>query len=82
MDDPLLKTADVAAACRVSLRTAAQWIDRGVLEGWRLPSGTGGAKHRRTTLSRLLAFMRKQGLPDGMLEDAQRRYGARAGVMK
>lgn len=59
MSDDVLTTGKVARICRVSCRTAAKWIDSGLLAGWRLP----GSRDRRVARSELLKFMAAHDMP-------------------
>jgi excisionase family DNA binding protein len=56
----LFTTGEVARVCHVSPRTAQGWIDRGVLQGFRLP---GGSKDRRVPRASLAKFLRESGMP-------------------
>jgi hypothetical protein len=57
--DSVIGTSEIAAAARVSPRTAAQWIDKGLLPGWKIP----GSKTRRTTRRNLAGFLAAAGMP-------------------
>jgi len=52
-------TGEVAKLCRVSSRTAAKWIDNGLLKGWRVPGG----KDRRVARKDLVAFLEEYQMP-------------------
>ena len=56
-------TGQVAKLCRVSARTAAKWIDSGMLKGWRIPGG----KDRRVSRSELVRFLNEHKMPLGEL---------------
>lgn len=64
-------TGDVAALCRVAPRTAAKWIDTGLLKGFRL----AGSKDRRVTRAELVRFLAANGMPplEEVLGDRPRR---------
>ena len=55
----LLTIGDVARICQVAPRTASGWVDRGLLQGFRIP---GGLDRR----------VRTQDLRDAILEIAHR----------
>ena len=57
--EEVFTTGQVAKLCRVSTRTAAKWIDKGMLKGWRIPGG----KDRRVKRSELVAFLARHGMP-------------------
>lgn len=57
-------TGQVARLCAVSHKTVCNWIDTGLLEGWRIP----GSSDRRVSIQPLCKFMRKHGFPLGKLE--------------
>lgn len=57
--EEVFTTGKVATLCRVSSRTAAKWIDSGLLKGWRVPGG----KDRRVARSELVAFLARHGMP-------------------
>lgn len=55
----VLTTGQVARLCGVAPRTASQWVDSGMLPGWRLP----GSKDRRVARAALVRFLRDNGVP-------------------
>lgn len=61
--DEVFTTGEVARRCHVSSRTAAKWIDKGLLKGWRIPGG----KDRRVSMSELVRFLEEHGMPLGDL---------------
>ena len=52
-------TGQIAYACGVAPRTVANWIDQGLLKGYRVP----GSTDRRVTRATLLEFMLAHGMP-------------------
>jgi len=60
-----LTTAEIGRMTDVSGRTAARWVDEGLLHGYRLP----GSKHRRVPPAELLAFARREGVPLDVLAE-------------
>lgn len=54
-----LGTAEVCRLAKVSPRTAARWIDRGLLRGYVVP----GSRHRRCEPRELLAFLQAANMP-------------------
>lgn len=61
-------TGQVARICRVSDRTVKNWINRGALEGYRLPAGRGREGPRRVERAVLVEFLKANGMPLGALE--------------
>lgn len=61
-------TGEAAAACDVSPRTVAKWIDRGLLPGYRL----GGRSDRRVSREALVSFLREHGMAVPLLLQAER----------
>lgn len=59
MDNGTLTTGQVGRLCGVSLNLVKKWIDRGLLQGPRLP----GSKHRRIRPSDLARFMVQYEMP-------------------
>ena len=59
VSDPVFTTGDVAKLVGVNFRTVIRWIDRGELDGYKLP----GRGDHRVTRESLLAFIRKHGMP-------------------
>lgn len=59
MSEPVYTTGDVAKLVGVNFRTVIRWIDRGDLEGYKLP----GRGDHRVTQSSLLAFIHKHNMP-------------------
>lgn len=51
-----LSTGDIAAICQVSPRTAANWIDKGLIKGFRV------GKCRRVQKAELIKFLEREGL--------------------
>jgi excisionase family DNA binding protein len=54
-----LTSTEAARICGVSFRTVIRWIERGDLQGYRLP----GRGDYRVTAAELLRFMRVHGMP-------------------
>lgn len=52
-------TGEIAKFCDVNLRTVIRWIDKGELEGFKLP----GRGNNRVTEKAFLEFMRKYNMP-------------------
>ena len=65
--DPVLGTEAIAKILQVAPRTVAHFIDRGLLPGYQLP----GSKTRRVLRSELVAFCRRQGLPEPFARAAE-----------
>lgn len=63
--EEVFTTGQIAKLCMVASRTAAKWIDRGMLKGWRLP----GSNDRRVSRSAFIAFLDKYQMPT--LEELQ-----------
>ncbi|MEM7810560.1 MAG: helix-turn-helix domain-containing protein [Planctomycetota bacterium] len=57
---------EVAHRCQVASRTAAKWIDEGLLKGYRIP----GSRFRRVPRESLVRFMREHDIPLGDLAPA------------
>lgn len=57
--EEVFTTGGVAKLCRVSSRTAAKWIDSGLLKGWRVPGG----KDRRVARKDLVTFLEAYQMP-------------------
>ena len=55
----VLGTGQIAKLCRCSPRTAAKWIDSGVLSGWTIPN----SRVRRVALTTLITFLQSHGMP-------------------
>jgi len=55
-----LTSTEAARICGVSFRTVIRWIERGDLQGYRLP----GRGDYRVTAAELLRFMRAHGMPE------------------
>lgn len=57
-------TTEVARICGVSTRTVQNWIDAGLLQGWKIPGG----RERRVNQEPLDAFLAKHKIakPKGM----------------
>lgn len=51
-------TGQVAAICGVAHRTAAKWVDKGILKGYRIPGG----EDRRIAHADLLGFVQDHGM--------------------
>lgn len=64
----IFTTGEVARACRVAPRTAAKWIDSGLLKGFRVPGGND----RRVSRKELERFMTDNELPTDGIEAANR----------
>lgn len=52
-------TGDIAKYCDVNLRTVIRWIDKGELEGFKLP----GRGNNRVTEEAFLAFLHRHNIP-------------------
>ena len=59
MED-VLTTGEAARICGVNFRTVLRWIDRGLLQAYKLP----GRGDRRVLPDELHRFMRENGIPD------------------
>ena len=57
-------TGQVARLCQVAPRTAAKWIDSGLLRGYRIP----GSQDRRVTHEALVDFMERSGMSSLLCE--------------
>jgi hypothetical protein len=55
---PVLTSGYVAKVCKVAPRTVANWFDKGLLKGYRLP----GSSDRRIPAANLVAFMEAAGM--------------------
>ncbi len=64
MNEKVYTTTTAARACGVSPRTFANWFDAGLVKGYRLPGGD-----RRIPAAELRAFMLREGIPLGELEE-------------
>lgn len=62
----VFSTGEIATRCRVSVRTVAHWIDKGLLKGYRIP----GSDHRRVMREDLVKFLQEHKLPMGDLAPA------------
>lgn len=60
----ILTTGQVAKVCKVSVRTICNWMESGLLKGWRLP----GSDDRRFLLSEVVSTMKKHQMDLGDLE--------------
>ena len=60
-------TGKISRLCGVSARSAAKWIDSGILQGFRIPGG----QDRRVTTEVLLRFLETHGM-----QEARRRVQA------
>jgi two-component system, OmpR family, response regulator VicR len=56
----VLTTGEAAEICGVNFRTVLRWIDRGLLQAYKLP----GRGDRRVTRAALRSFMAEHGIPD------------------
>lgn len=70
-----LTTGQVAELLKVSATTVSNWMNKGLLEGFRIP----GTKTRRTTVGFVITFIHRYSLPlprkminDQILEELQR----------
>lgn len=54
----VVTTGDVARICEVATHTVTNWIDSGLLPGFRVP----GSRDRRVTVDSLEPFLREHGL--------------------
>lgn len=59
VNEPVYTTGDVAKFTGVNFRTVIRWIERGELEGYKLP----GRGDHRVTKSSVLAFMAQHHIP-------------------
>lgn len=59
-----LTTGEVAKICAVAMRTVSVWFDKGILKGYRVPSG----KDRRILIRDLRSFMIKYEIPIELLD--------------
>ena len=59
MSEPVYTTGEVAKLVGVNFRTVIRWIERGELEGYKLP----GRGDHRITKSSLVAFIEKYRMP-------------------
>lgn len=62
----VLTTREAARVCGVSFRTVIRWIDRGLLQSYRLP----GRGDHRVPVEELQRFMRDNGIPAAEPEQA------------
>jgi excisionase family DNA binding protein len=62
---PVFTTGQIAKLCCVAPRTVKKWIDRGILQGYKVP----GSKDRRVSRETLVAFMEQHGIPLGATTD-------------
>lgn len=65
----VLTTGQVAEICQVAPRTVSKWFDSGELKGYRVP----GSKDRRIPVDDLIRFMRRHGMPLGVLDSGKTR---------
>src|SRR5690606_3123887 len=56
----VLTSGEAARLCGVSFKTILRWIDRGLLQSYKLP----GRGDHRITVDELRRFMRDNGIPD------------------
>lgn len=56
----VLTTGEAARLCGVHFRTVIRWIDRGLLQAYKLP----GRGDHRVPVEELRRFMRENGIPD------------------
>ncbi|MBI1892286.1 MAG: response regulator [Burkholderiales bacterium] len=56
----VLTTGEAARVCGVNFRTVLRWIDRGLLQAYKLP----GRGDHRVPIEELRRFMRENGIPD------------------
>lgn len=56
----VLTTGEAAQLCGVNFRTVLRWIDRGLLQAYKLP----GRGDRRITRAALRGFMAEHGIPE------------------
>lgn len=55
----VLTMGDVAKICKVASRTAQKWVDKELLNGYRIP----GSRDRRVPIPELVRFMKEHGMP-------------------
>ena len=60
----LFTTGEVAKICNVAPRTVVNWVDSGILKGFRIP----GSAARRIPREELARFLKERGMPLGQLE--------------
>jgi excisionase family DNA binding protein len=60
-----LTTGEIANLCGMSQQTIIRQIDKGYLEGFRIP----GSTHRRVSLTNLRNWMEQTGIDQGDLDD-------------
>ena len=58
-DSDSLTTGDIAKMAAVSNRTAARWIDDGLIKGYRIP----GSRHRRVRRADAVEFFKAHEIP-------------------
>ncbi len=65
-----LTTGEVAAFCDVNFRTVIRWIERGLLNAYKLP----GRGDHRIPVDELISFMTEHGipLPDSLLDNGKK----------
>lgn len=54
-----LTTGDIAKYCDVNLRTVIRWLDKGSLQGYKLP----GRGNNRVTVENFVKFLRENNMP-------------------
>ncbi len=62
---PLLTTTQVARICGVGNKSVIDWIDGGMMAGYRLP----GSTHRRVPREAVVEFLNEHNLPVLVPED-------------
>jgi excisionase family DNA binding protein len=65
----VLTTGEAARICGVNFRTVSRWIDRGLLQAYKLP----GRGDKRVLGEELRRFMREHNIPDGSAPAPSRR---------
>ena len=59
MPRDVFRTGEIAVICRVAPRTVFNWLDSGLLEGYRLPR----SRDWRVTRESLVRFLEENGMP-------------------
>jgi excisionase family DNA binding protein len=65
----VLTTGEAARICGVNFRTVSRWIERGLLQAYKLP----GRGDKRVLGEELRRFMREHNIPDGSAPVSSRR---------
>lgn len=62
----VLTTGEIAELCGVNLRTVLRWIERGLLDAYKLP----GRGDHRVLIGEVRRFMRDNDIPDRTINDS------------